>query len=156
MSKRAFGTGGGRSIIQSRSRWQGYCCPASSWFFVDCRAQLVIGRDHPWLSDWAVALFAIAAALLVYAMQFSTTALGLAATPSEQLDYNPEAAFDAEICVSSGIVNGKRWSLEQNTPSGQSTATTLACWLSLAALGYFLCLIMLGHGRGVASSVSPS
>ena len=60
-------------------------------------AQLVIGRDHPWLSDWATALFAIAAVLLIYAVQFSATFLGYAAAPSERLDYSPEAAFKPDI-----------------------------------------------------------
>src|SRR4029077_4599806 len=46
MSKRAFGTGGGRSIIQSRSRWQGVLLPASSWISLTAVAQLVLGRDH--------------------------------------------------------------------------------------------------------------
>ena len=75
----------------------GIAAPLLVGFSLTTVAQLVIGKDHPWLSEWAVGLFAISAALLVYAMQFSTTAVGYAATPSDRLDYNPEAAFEPEI-----------------------------------------------------------
>jgi hypothetical protein len=101
----------------------GIAAPLLAGFSLTAVAQLVIGRDHPWLSDWAVALFAIAAALLVYAMQFSTTALGLAATPSERLDYNPEAAFDAEILR---IVRNRQW--EEMELRAKYTVRTKYCY----------------------------
>jgi hypothetical protein len=41
----------------------GIAAPLLAGFSLTAVAQLVVGRDHPWLSDWAVALFAIAAAL---------------------------------------------------------------------------------------------
>jgi len=75
----------------------GIAAPLLAGFSLTTVAQLVIGKDHPWLSEWAIALFAIASASLVYAMQFSATALGYAATPAERLDYNPEAAKDEDI-----------------------------------------------------------
>ena len=46
----------------------GIAAPLLAGFSLTIVAQLVIGRDHPWLSDWATALFAIAAVLLVYAV----------------------------------------------------------------------------------------
>lgn len=69
-------------------------------------AQLVIGQDHPWLSQWAIAAFAVAAALLVYALQFSATALGYAATPSDRLDFNPEAAFLPDVLKA---IRARQW-----------------------------------------------
>lgn len=84
----------------------GIAAPLLVGFSLTTVAQLVIGRDHPWLSEWAIALFAVAAALLVYAMQFSATALGYAATPSDRLDYNPEAASEREILR---IVRARQW-----------------------------------------------
>jgi hypothetical protein len=84
----------------------GIAAPLLVGFSLTTVAQLVIGRDHPWLSEWAIALFAIAATLLVYTVQFSATALGYAATPSERLDYNPEAAVKADILR---IVRTRQW-----------------------------------------------
>jgi hypothetical protein len=75
----------------------GIAAPLLAGFSLTTVAQLVVGRDHPWLSGWATALFAIAAALLLYTVQFSATALGYATTPSERLVYNPEAAFKPAI-----------------------------------------------------------
>jgi len=75
----------------------GIAAPLLAGFSLTTVAQLVIGRDQPWLSEWATASFALAAALLVFAVQLSATALGYAATPSERLDYNPEAASDREV-----------------------------------------------------------
>src|SRR5215467_14192129 len=84
----------------------GIAAPLLAGFSLTTVAQLVIGRDHPWLSDWATALFAIAAALLIYALQFSATALGYAATPSERLDYNPEAASRTELLR---VIRTRQW-----------------------------------------------
>jgi len=75
----------------------GIAAPLLAGFSLTTVAQLVIGNDHPWLSEWAVALFAISATLLVYAMQFSASLVGYSATPSDRLDYNPEAAHDPRI-----------------------------------------------------------
>jgi hypothetical protein len=84
----------------------GIAAPLLAGFSLTTVAQLVIERDHPWLSDWAIALFAIAAALLVYAMQFSAMALGYAAAPSDRLDYSPEAAFKPDILR---VIRARQW-----------------------------------------------
>src|SRR5262245_5330942 len=84
----------------------GIAAPLLAGFSLTTVAQLVIGRDHPWLSEWAIAAFAIAAGLLVYALQFSSTALAYAATPSDRLDYNPEAAFVPEVLQ---VVRKRQW-----------------------------------------------
>ncbi len=76
----------------------GIAAPLLAGFSLTTVAQLVIGSDRPWLSGWATALFAAAAAFLVYTVQFSATALGYAATPSDRLDYNPEAASNLTFC----------------------------------------------------------
>jgi hypothetical protein len=84
----------------------GIAAPLLAGFSLTTIAQLVIGRDHPWLSGWATALFALASALLVFAVQFSATALGYAATPSERLDYNPEAALNPDVLK---LVRERQW-----------------------------------------------
>jgi hypothetical protein len=84
----------------------GIAAPLLAGFSLTTVAELVVGQDHPWLSDWAIALFAIAAALLVYAVQFSATALGYAATPSDRLDYSPEAAFKPDILH---VIRARQW-----------------------------------------------
>jgi hypothetical protein len=84
----------------------GIAAPLLAGFSLTIVAQLVIGQDQPWLAGYAIALFAIAAALLLNALQFSATALGYAATPTERLDYNPEAASNSEILH---IVRVRQW-----------------------------------------------
>jgi hypothetical protein len=84
----------------------GIAAPLLAGFSLTTVAQLVIGRDQPWLASYAIVPFAFAAALLLNTLQFSATALGYAATPSERLDLNPEAAFDAEILH---VVRGRQW-----------------------------------------------
>ena len=75
----------------------GIAAPLLVGFCLTTVAQLVIGQDHPWLFEYAIAMFVIAAVLLVNTVQFSATALGYAATPADRLDYNPEAAFIPNI-----------------------------------------------------------
>ena len=84
----------------------GIAAPLLAGFSLTTVAQLVIGSDHPWLSGWATAAFAVAATVLVYTVQFSATALGYAATPSDRLDYNPEAAFNPDVLR---IVRERQW-----------------------------------------------
>jgi hypothetical protein len=84
----------------------GIASPLLAGFSLTIVAQLVIGKDHPWLSQWATASFAIAAALFLYAVQFSGVALGFAATPSERLDFNPEAAFRPDVLQ---VVRKRQW-----------------------------------------------
>lgn len=101
----------------------GIAAPLLAGFSLTTVAQLVIGRDHPWLSDWATALFAIAAAFLVYAVQFSATAIGYAATPSERLDYSPEAAFSPEILR---VIRNRQW--EEMELRAKYTTRTKYCY----------------------------
>jgi hypothetical protein len=84
----------------------GIAAPLLAGFSLTTVAQLVIGRDQPWLFEWATALFALAAALLVFAVQLSATALGYAATPSDRLDYNPEAASNREVLA---LTRRRQW-----------------------------------------------
>ena len=84
----------------------GIAAPLLAGFSLTIVAQLVIGHDQPWLAGYAIALFAVAAALLLNALQFSATALGYGATPTERLDYNPEAASNNEILH---IVRVRQW-----------------------------------------------
>jgi hypothetical protein len=73
----------------------GIAAPLLAGFSLTTIAQLVIGQDHPWLSEWAIASFALAAGLMVFALQLSAAALGYTAMPSERLDYFPEGCFQA-------------------------------------------------------------
>lgn len=49
---------------------------------------------RPPLADWAVAAFAIAAGLFVYAIQFSAAGMGYAVAPGDRLSWTPEATID--------------------------------------------------------------
>lgn len=71
--------------------------PLLAGFSLTATTQLITGKDQPWLGGYAIAMFAIAAVLLLFAVLFSSTALSHAATPSEHLDYNPEARFNPAI-----------------------------------------------------------
>jgi hypothetical protein len=119
----------------------GIAAPLLAGFSLTTVAQLVIGKDHPWLSEWAIALFAISATLLVYAMQFSATAIGLAATPSDRLDYNPETAFDSEILR---IIRERQW--EEMELRAEYTRRTKYCYnAGLLAFLSGLGLILVPH-----------
>lgn len=84
----------------------GIAAPLLAGFSLTTVAQLVIGQSRPWLADYAIVLFALAAALLLNTVQFSATALSYAATPSERLDYNPEATRDVEVLR---VVRRRQW-----------------------------------------------
>jgi len=101
----------------------GFAAPLLAGFSLTTVAQLVIGSDHPWLSDWATALFAIAAVSLVYAVQFSATVLSYAATPSERLDYSPEAAFKPDILR---VIRARQW--EEMELRAKYTVRTKYCY----------------------------
>jgi hypothetical protein len=110
----------------------GVASPLLVGFSLVILAQLVTGKDQPWLSEWAVALFTTAAVLLVYALQFSSTALGYAATPSDRLDYSPEAASEPGILR---VVRRRQW--EEMELRAKYTFRTKHCYnLGLLA---FLC-----------------
>jgi hypothetical protein len=84
----------------------GIAAPLLAGFSLTVIAQLVVGKDQPWLAGYAIALFASSAALLLNTLQFSATAISYAATPSERLDYNPEAASDSEIMH---VIRSRQW-----------------------------------------------
>lgn len=75
----------------------GIAAPLLAGFSLATVAQLVIGRNHLWLGQWAILALALAAVLFVNCVQLSALAVGLSASPSERLDYSPEAASDPEI-----------------------------------------------------------
>jgi hypothetical protein len=83
----------------------GIAAPLLVGFSLTAIAELAAGKDH-FLSEVAIALFAVASVLLVYAMQFSASALGYAATPSDRLDYSPEAASRLDVLR---IVRWRQW-----------------------------------------------
>lgn len=84
----------------------GIAAPLLVGFSLVIIAQVATDRDQSWQSAWAIALFTIAAILLIYALQFSSMALGYAAPPSDRLDYNPEAASEPDILR---IVRRRQW-----------------------------------------------
>lgn len=53
-----------------------------------------------------IAVFAVAAALLLNSLQFSATTLAYAATPSERLDYVPEATSNTGLL---GVIRRRQW-----------------------------------------------
>jgi hypothetical protein len=69
-------------------------------------AQLVVGKDHPWLEQPTIVAFTMSAVLFVYALQFTSVTLGYNATPQERLDYNPEAAVDQDALK---LVRRRQW-----------------------------------------------
>jgi hypothetical protein len=84
----------------------GIAAPLLLGFSLTTMTQLVIGHDHPWLWEYAITLFALAAALFVSTLQFTATSLSYNATPSERLDYNPEAAHHPEILR---VIRARQW-----------------------------------------------
>jgi len=70
----------------------GIAAPLLAGFSLTAVAELAIGSNHLKMYQWAIALFAVASVLFIYALQLSAIALGLSATPAERLDYSPEAA----------------------------------------------------------------
>jgi hypothetical protein len=101
----------------------GVASPLLVGFSLVIIAQLATSKDQPWLSDWAIAIFTTGAVLLVYAMQFSTTALGYAATPSDRLDYSPEAASEPDILR---VVRMRQW--EEMELRAKYTLRTKYCY----------------------------
>jgi hypothetical protein len=84
----------------------GVAAPLLAGFSLTTIVLLVVSSYRPWLAVYAIAMFALAAALLLNALQFSATALGYAATPSERLDYVPEAAANTHIL---GAIRRRQW-----------------------------------------------
>jgi MFS family permease len=121
----------------------GIAAPLLAGFSLTTVTQLVIGQDHPWLSEWATALFALAAVLLVYALQFSATALGYSATPSERLDYSPEAASKPEILR---VIRNRQW--EEMELRAKYTSRTKYCYnFGLLAFLAGIGLLLVPHQR---------
>jgi hypothetical protein len=84
----------------------GIAAPLLAGFSLTTVAQLVISSYRPWLAGYAIAVFAVAAALLLNSLQFSATALAYDATPSERLDYVPEATSNTELL---GVIRKRQW-----------------------------------------------
>jgi len=121
----------------------GIAAPLLVGFSLTTIAQLVIGQDHPWLFEYAIAAFVIAAVLLVNTVQFTATALGYAATPSDRLDYNPEAAFIPYILRT---VRERQW--EEMELRAKYTRRALLCYnYGLLAFLAGLGLIIVPHHR---------
>jgi hypothetical protein len=119
----------------------GIAAPLLAGFSLTTITQLVIGGNHPWLSEWAIALFAVAASSMVYTVQFSATALGYAATPSDRLDYNPEAAFVPGVLR---IVRERQW--EEMELRAKYTTRAKNCYnIGLLAFLSGLGLILVPH-----------
>jgi MFS family permease len=119
----------------------GIAAPLLVGFSLTTVAQLVIGQDHPWLFEYGIAMFAIAAVLLVNTVQFSATALGYAATPSDRLDYNPESALVPDILR---IVRQRQW--EEMELRAKYTSRALLCYnYGLLAFLAGLGLIIVPH-----------
>lgn len=119
----------------------GIAAPLLAGFSLTTIAQLVIGPDHPWLSEWATALFALAAALFIFAVQLSAKALGYAATPSERLDYNPEAASITEVLK---LIRKQQW-VEMELRHKYSTRARYCYNVGLLAFLSGLGLILVPH-----------
>ena len=71
--------------------------PLLGGFALASAAVLVTSGDPPPLADWALIAFVTAAAAFLFSVQFSTTALGFAATPEERLMWRPAARSDPAV-----------------------------------------------------------
>jgi hypothetical protein len=84
----------------------GIAAPLLAGFSLTAVAQLVVGQDQPRFAGYAITLFALSAALLLNTLQFSAAALSYGATPSERLDYNPEASSEIKVLR---VVRQRQW-----------------------------------------------
>jgi hypothetical protein len=84
----------------------GIAAPLLAGFSLTTVAQLVISTYRPWLAGYAIAVFAVAAALLLNSLQFGATALGYGATPSERLEYIPEVTSNTGLL---GVIRKRQW-----------------------------------------------
>jgi MFS family permease len=75
----------------------GVAAPLLAGFSLTAVVQLATQGSPPRFAQWAIALFALAAVLLVYALQFTGLTLSYGATPAERLDYYPEAKRDRDV-----------------------------------------------------------
>jgi MFS family permease len=75
----------------------GVAAPLLAGFSLTAVVQLTTQESPPRFAQWAIALFALAAILLIYALQFTGLTLSYGATPAERLDYYPEAKRDREV-----------------------------------------------------------
>src|ERR1035441_7494737 len=119
----------------------GIAAPLLAGFSLTTVAQLVIGHDHPWFYQWAIAALAASAALFIYTLQLSAIAVGLSATPSERLDYYPEAGFDPATLKH---VRQRQW--EDTERRGKLTFRAGWCYdLGMLAFLGGLALIIVPH-----------
>jgi hypothetical protein len=77
----------------------------------------------------------------VYALQFSATVLSYSATPSERLDYSPEAAFKPDILR---VIRNRQWE-EMELRAKYSTRTKYCYNFGLLAFLGGLGLLLVPH-----------
>jgi hypothetical protein len=144
-------TGGRRGQVWSKRRPIGFpnaisttggiAAPLLAGFALTTVVQIVSAERPPRLANLAVASFTVAAALLLYALQFSALALGYSATPQQRLEYFPEASISDKALAK---VRSDQW----------AEMWLRAAYSKRAALCYDLGLIVFLLGLGAV--VVPS
>jgi hypothetical protein len=71
--------------------------PLLAGFSLTTVVQLVTSSSGPWLRPWCISLFSISAVLFLYSLQYGAEFMKYTATPSERLEYAPEARGDSAI-----------------------------------------------------------
>jgi hypothetical protein len=84
----------------------GVAAPLLAGFCLAAIAQLVSADDPPNTTPYGIAFFAAASVCLLNALQLSAIALGYWASPSQRLDYYPEARFDDKALAK---VRDRQW-----------------------------------------------
>lgn len=84
----------------------GIAAPLLAGFSLTIVTELVLNSNHPELNQYAIGCFAVSSVLFVYCLQLTAFTLGFAATPSERLDYNPEARSEPDVLQ---IVRARQW-----------------------------------------------
>lgn len=98
---------------QTVSALGGIAAPLLAGFSLATVVQLVTGSHvarHIRYPAAAITVFALAAVLLLYSLQFSALALGYRAAPQRRLDYFPEAADDEAVMAT---VRRRQWGEEE-------------------------------------------
>ena len=84
----------------------GISAPLLAGFSLAALAQLASAGFHPRLYQWTMGLLAVAAVLLIISLQMGAESLAYAATPSERLEFNPEASEEPAILAK---VRERQW-----------------------------------------------
>jgi len=71
--------------------------PLLAGFSLTTVVQLLNSSPGPWLKEWCLALFSVASVLFLWSLHFGAEYMKYTATPSERLDYSPEARFQSDI-----------------------------------------------------------